>query len=146
MCDILISGMTELSELLYLVLLFVVTLVSKIIYRRMSWWVVNTEVERIWKEVIVAWSRYYPGVCLVDWRKSWRPQDIPYSDGGNINVWIIIQWNLWPLERSWHSRAKQNSLVHRHAFPIPWDLITNNATWRPSTPGGLISPESSRSP
>jgi hypothetical protein len=27
-------------------------------------WLVNNELEMIWKEVTVAWVGYYPGICL----------------------------------------------------------------------------------
>jgi hypothetical protein len=31
---------------------------------------VNNELERMWKEVVIAYLRYYPGICLEELRKT----------------------------------------------------------------------------
>jgi hypothetical protein len=43
---------------------FAVLSVFQTLKRRIAGWLVNNELERIWKEAVVSYSRNYPGIFL----------------------------------------------------------------------------------
>ena len=51
-------------------LLFFFLFTAVCVYRIVGWWVVSYNLERMCQEAVMAWSRYFPGICLEGLRKT----------------------------------------------------------------------------
>jgi hypothetical protein len=50
---------------------------------------VNDELEKMWKEVVMAILRYYPGICLDGWQKTMKTLN-PDSQCSYISVLLKV--------------------------------------------------------
>jgi hypothetical protein len=104
-------------------------------------WLVNDELERIWKEVVVPNLRYYPNICLEGLRKttqnlsqdSWSlSQDFnlvpPKYKAGVLTIWprCSVPWSLVGAYQ--HFRGTYS----RHIEESRMLVTTYKTTWRHS--------------
>jgi hypothetical protein len=75
----------------------------------------TAEIERIWKEAVVAWSRYYPGICLERLKETTKTlsQDsrCPFRDSTRTLEYSLDRYQANPLSVPFYFRTLDTMLV-----------------------------------